>query len=122
MTNGKRKYLSCKKDCHVSLKLSEEDFMKLESDAKSAGMDRSKYLRALIQNAKGIDPTFAADRAQLIRKVSGVSNNVNQMAHLANAQGQIYFSAIEDARQEVVKLQNILKEVLDVWQLRKSCT
>lgn len=87
MTNGKRKYLSCKKDCHVSLKLSEEDFMKLESDAKSAGMDRSKYLRALIQNAKG----------------------------------QIYFSAIEEARQKVVKLQDILKEVLEVWQLRKSC-
>lgn len=98
MTNGKRKYLSYKRDCHVSLKLSEEDFLKLESDAKSAGMNRSKYLRALIQNTKGIDPTFVADRAQLIRKVSGVSNNVKQMANLANAQGQIYFSAIQEAR------------------------
>ena len=95
MTNGKRKYLSCKKDCHVSLKLSEEDFMKLESDAKSAGMDRSKYLRALIQNAKGIDPTFVADRARLIRTVSGVSNNVNQITHLANVQGQIYFLGLK---------------------------
>ena len=95
MTNGKRKYLSCKKDCHVSLKLSEEDFLKLESDAKSAGMDRSKYLRALIQNAKGIDPTFVADRARLIRTVSGVSNNVNQITHLANVQGQIYFLGLK---------------------------
>lgn len=119
MTNGKRKYLSCKKDCHVSLKLSEEDFMKLESDAKSAGMDRSKYLRALIQNAKGIDPTFVADRARLIRTVSGVSNNVNQITHLANVQGQIYFFRIEEVRREVVKLQDILKEVLEGWQYRK---
>ena len=119
MTNGKRKYLSCKKDCHVSVKLSEGDFLKLESDVKSAGMDRSKYLRALIQNSKGVDPTLPEDRAILIRKVSGVSNNVNQMTHLANAQGQIYFSAIEEVRQEVVKLQDILKEVLEGWQYRK---
>ena len=119
MTNGKRKYLSCKKDYHVSIKLSEGDFLKLESDAKSAGMDRSKYLRALIQNSKGVDPTLPEDRAILIRKVSGVSNNVNQMTHLANAQGQIYFSAIEEVRQEVVKLQDILKEVLVGWQYRK---
>ena len=119
MTSGKRKYLSCKKDYHVSIKLSEGDFLKLESDAKSAGMDRSKYLRALIQNSKGVDPTLPVDRAMLIRKVSGVSNNVNQMTHLANAQGQIYFSAIDEVRQEVVKLQDILKEVLEGWQYRK---
>ena len=44
---------------------------------------------------------------------------MNQMTHLANAQGQIYFSAIEEVRQEVVKLQDILKEVLEGWQYRK---
>lgn len=96
--------------------------MKLESDAKSIGMNRSKYLRALIQNSKGIDPTYPEDRAKLIRQISGVSNNVNQLTHLANAQGQIYFEAIEEVRQEMLKLQDIFKEVLKVWQYRKSYT
>jgi len=122
MTSGSRKYRSCRKDYHVSIKLSEEDYLKLESDAKSAGINRSKYMRSLIHDSKGIDSSYAQDRARLIRQISGVSNNVNQLTHLANAQGQIYFSAIEEVRQEMKYLQDILKEVLQIWQYRKSCT
>lgn len=35
----------------VSVKLSDKDFEKLEEDAKAAGVDRSKYIRALVQGA-----------------------------------------------------------------------
>ena len=55
MVNGRRKYKSDIKYHKVSVKLSDKDFEKLEEDAKATGVDRSKYLRALVQGAGKVD-------------------------------------------------------------------
>lgn len=69
MADGRKKYQSDLKEYKVSFKLSEADYRKLEQDAKQSGVDRSKYLRALVQGAGEIDKDFPVDRATLIRQI-----------------------------------------------------
>lgn len=122
MANGKIKYQSDLKEYKVSFKLSETDFTKLEHDAKQAGVDRSKYLRALVQGAGGIDKEFLVDRANLIRQITGIATNVNQIAKYANSQGVVYFSEMDKLQVLLQEIKQLLKEVLEVWRLRKFST
>ena len=76
MADGKRKYCSNKKERKVTFKLSENDYFKLMEDAKEAGVDKSKYLRALVQNGGKVDFTFPKDRTTLIRQITGIATNI----------------------------------------------
>ena len=70
MADGNRRYKSEKKDYKISFKLSESELIKLESDAKKAGKNRSEYLRELVKNSKGVDTTFVADGSSFIRQIT----------------------------------------------------
>ena len=119
MADGRNKYQSDLKEYKVSFKLSEADYKKLEQDVKKSGVDRSKYLRALVQGAGGIDKDFPMDRANLIRQITGIATNVNQIAKYANSQGVIYFSEVDKLQVLLQEIKQLLKEVLEVWRLRK---
>ena len=120
MVNGRRKYKSDIKYHKVSVKLSDKDFEKLEEDAKAAGVDRSKYIRALVQGAGKVDLKFPLDRANLVRQITGVATNVNQLAKVANGRGDIYFSEIYKCTMLLEEIKTLMKEVLENWRLRKS--
>ena len=94
MADGNRRYKSEKKAYKISFKLSETELMKLESDAKKAGKNRSEYLRELVKNSKGVDTTFATDRSSFIRQITGIATNLNQIARVVNTQGFAYASDI----------------------------
>lgn len=66
-----------------TFRLSEYELRKLSEDAKSAGMNESKYLRELIVHC-GVDATYAEDRRNLIRQISGIATNINQIAKHCN--------------------------------------
>lgn len=66
-----------------TFRLSEYELCKLSEDAKAAGMNESKYLRELIVHG-GVDATHAEDRRNLIRQISGIATNINQMAKHCN--------------------------------------
>ena len=122
MAGGRRKYHSELKEYKVPFKLSEVDYRKLERDVRQSGVDRSKYLRALVQGAGGIDKEFPTDRTNLIRQITGIATNVNQIAKYANSQGAIYFSEMDKLQVMLQEIKQLLKEVLEVWRLRKSST
>lgn len=119
MADGRKKYQSDLKEYKVSFKLSEADYKKLEQDVKKSGVDRSKYLRALVQGAGGINKDFPMDRANLIRQITGIATNVNQIAKYANSQGVIYFSEMDKLQVLLQEIKQLLKEVLEVWRLQK---
>lgn len=119
MADGRKKYQSDLKEYKVSFKLSEADYKKLEQDVKKSGVDRSKYLRALVQGAGGIDKDFPMDRANLIRQITGIATNVNQIAKYANSQGVICFSEMDKLQVLLQEIKQLLKEVLEVWRLQK---
>lgn len=122
MADGRKKYHSDLKEYKISFKLSETDYRKLEKDAKQSGVDRSKYLRALVQGANGIDKEFPIDRATLIRQITGIATNVNQIARYANSQGAIYFSEMDKLQVLLQEIKRLLEEVLEVWRLRRFLT
>lgn len=116
MADGNKRYKSDKKVYKVSFKLSETELLKLESDAKKAGKNRSEYLRELVKNSKGVDTTFAADRSSFIRQITGIATNVNQIAKVVNTQGYGYASDILSVKQDLEDVKMLTQEVLTVWQ------
>ena len=117
MADGNRRYKSDK----ISFKLSESELIKLESDAKKAGKNRSEYLRELVKNSKGVDTTFVADRSSFIRQITGIATNVNQIARVVNTQGYAYTSDINRLRQDLDDIKRLMQEVLTTWQSLRYC-
>lgn len=121
IADGNRRYKSEKKDYKISFKLSESELIKLESDAKKAGKNRSEYLRELVKNSKGVDTTFVADRSSFIRQMTGIATNVNQIARVVNTQGYAYTSDINRLRQDLDDIKRLMQEVLTTWQSLRYC-
>lgn len=121
MAYGKRKYCSNKKERKVTFKLSENDYLKLMDDAKEAGVDKSKYLRALVQSGGKIDFTFPKDRTNLIRQITGIATNINQITKVANTMSYVPFQDLRNIKEALLEIQRLLREVLAVWQSQKSC-
>lgn len=121
MADGSKRYKSDKKVYKVSFKLSETELLKLESDAKKAGKNRSEYLRELVKNSKGVDTTFAADRSSFIRQITGIATNVNQIAKVVNTQGFAYSSDINGIKRDLEDIKRLMQEVLVTWQSLRYC-
>ena len=121
MADGNRRYRSDKKVYKVSFKLSETELLKLESDARKAGKNRSEYLRELVKNSKGVDTTFASDRSSFIRQITGIATNVNQIAKVVNTQGFAYTSDINGLKRDLAEIKRLMQEVLSVWQSLRYC-
>lgn len=120
MADGRKKYRSDLKEHKITVKVSEAELEQVDENAAKAGMNRSRYIRTLIHGNSNVDSTFAIDRANLIRQVSGVATNVNQIARMVNTNKFLRSSDLYDIELKLDKLLKIFREVLDEWQLRKS--
>ena len=116
MADGNRRYKSDKKLYKVSFKLSEEDKQLLEEGAKKAGMNISEYLRNLVRGGGNVDASFATDRGNFIRQITGIATNVNQIAKVVNTQGYGYTRDILAVKQDLEDVKRLMREVLMVWQ------
>ena len=70
----------------VSVRLSEKEYAHLKEQAGLAGLKIEPFLRNLISGVK-MKPRPQEEWAELIRQVSAVGNNINQIAHRANIHG-----------------------------------
>lgn len=95
----------------VPLRLTEKELQHLNRQAEQSGMSREKFLRALIMG-KPIRPHPCTHHADLLRKVSGLCNNANQLAHRANSTGV----AGQESVDKMIQIsQEIWKEVKSKW-------
>ena len=79
MTGRKRRHV-------IPLRLTEKELQHLNQLAAQSGLSREKFMRALIMG-KTIRPRPCTHHADLLRKVAGLCNNANQLAHRANNTG-----------------------------------
>ena len=79
MTGRKRRHV-------IPLRLTEKELQHLNQLAAQSGLSREKFMRALIMG-KTIRPRPCTHHADLLRKVAGLCNNANQLAHRANSTG-----------------------------------
>ncbi len=73
----------------INIRLNLQELVMLEMSAKSAGISNSEYARQAITNGK-IEPRIAPETMELIRKLCGMDNNINQLARQANSAGYVH--------------------------------
>ena len=75
-----------KKKYRITVKLNTQDYYTLKGKAKNAGISMSEFVRKVL--AKGyVIERLTIEQADFIRKLCGMANNLNQLAHRANAEG-----------------------------------
>lgn len=95
----------------IPLRLTEKELQHLNRQAEQSGMSRERFLRALVMG-KTIYPRPCTHHADLLRKVSGLCNNANQVAHRANSTGV----AGQESVDKMIRIsQEIWKEVKSQW-------
>ena len=104
MTGRKRRHV-------IPLRLTEKELQHLNQLAAQSGLSREKFMRSLIMG-KTIRPRPCTHHAELLRKVSGLCNNANQLAHRANSTGV----AGQESVDKMIQIsQEIWKEVKSQW-------
>ena len=101
----------------VSTKLTELQYYAIRKRAGEAGLRVSEYVRQAVVSAEVI-PRLNRQDADTIRKLAGEANNINQLAHRANAGGFALVAV------ELVKLKNRIVEIInqlsDDWKNKKG--
>ena len=93
----------------IPLRLNEREYRHLCEQVKTSGLSREEYLRSLILGKK-IHPRPCTHHAELVRQISGLCNNANQLARVANTCG-------EASQQSIDEMTGIAREV---WEAVKA--
>jgi len=70
----------------INLKLTEADFKKVNEKAEKLGMKATQYAREMTLKGS-VKSHFTLEELDLMRKLSGMVNNLNQLARKANSIG-----------------------------------
>ena len=89
--------------------LSERENTRLDRLAKTAGCSRSAVMRSLIMGAE-IRPRPPAEWPELVRQVSAIGNNINQLVRVANSEKTV----------EPQVLQDVMRLQAAVWEKVKN--
>jgi predicted DNA binding CopG/RHH family protein len=81
-----------KLSCSINLKLTTEDFKMIREKAQELGMKATQYVREMVLKGK-VKSRFTIEELDLMRKLSGEANNLNQIAKKANQAG---FNRVEN--------------------------
>ena len=75
-----------KRQHQVALRLNDRELHHLNRQSNLSGLSREAYIRGLIMGTE-LHPRPCTHHADLLRKVAGLCNNANQLAHRANSTG-----------------------------------
>ena len=93
----------------IPVRLNARELRILEEQVEKSGLPREEFLRSLIVGAE-IRAKPCEHHADLLRKVAGLCNNANQLAHVANATG----------RADTASVQEMLRISKEVWKIVKE--
>ncbi len=89
----------------INLKLTAKDYNSVKEEAEKLGMTLTGYAREM--TLKGcIKSRFTLEELDLMRKLSGISNNLNQIARQANKSG------FSNSAMEVMIISEEIKKLL----------
>ena len=93
----------------IPVRLNTKELRFLEEQVEKSGLSREEYIRSLVMGGE-VRARPCEHHTELLRKVSGLCNNANQLAHVANASGM----ASEQSIQEMLRLTK------ETWHLVKE--
>ena len=95
----------------ILVRLNEEEYSHLKVIAETTGLKIEPTIRKLIMNVQ-LRPRPPGEYAALLRELSAIGNNINQIAYWANAQKGISSSQVEDAVSLVHRAWQLVKDTL----------
>lgn len=95
----------------VPIRLTEKELRHLNRQSNLSGLSREAYLRSLIMGAE-LHPRPCTHHAGLLRKVAGLCNNANQLAHRANSTG---VAGQESVDKMTAQAAEVYRAVKDNW-------
>lgn len=95
----------------ILLRLTAEEYAHLQTTAEIAGMKIEPTIRKLIMGEK-LRPRPPDAYAGILRELSAIGNNINQIAYWANAQKGISNTQVEDAVALVNRAWQLIKDTL----------
>ena len=99
-----------KKGFKITVKMAMNEYGTLKSKAQEAGINQSEYIRQCIQ-ASIVKQRITPELMNYIRQLSGMANNINQIAHKANAAG--YSEVHRQCLSLSDRLDNVIKIIED---------
>jgi len=111
-----KKGISGRKTRMVSIRFSEPEYYAIKRRASLAGLTVSAYSHAAILESKIVEPVKKEDM-DLLRKLSGEANNLNQLAHQAN---NFQMPFLENAIRKILNLFiEIIEKLSNDWKNSK---
>jgi len=108
--------ISQRKSRMVSIRFSELEYYAVKRRASLAGLTVSAYSHAAILESKIVEPMKKED-IDLLRKLSGEANNLNQLAHQANSFQMPYLE--NDIGNTLNLFTEIIEKLSDDWKNNK---
>lgn len=104
----------------VTIRMTDAEYKRLTDRVSESGLSQQSFILNAIKGAtitssdevavqKEISKTFS----DIVRQLRGLSTNVNQMAHVANATGEL--PTATELIQTSAEISNYRKECEDVW-------
>nr|WP_207751497.1 plasmid mobilization relaxosome protein MobC [Gemmiger formicilis] len=93
----------------VPIRLTEKELRHLNRQSNLSGLSREGYIRALILGAE-LHPRPCTHHADLLRKVAGLCNNANQLAHRANSTGVAGQESVDRMTALAAEIYRLVKE------------
>lgn len=85
-----------KRNRHVSVWMTEQEYKNLKRQAKIAGIGIDPFIRNLVAGVE-LRPKPPETYAALLRELSAIGNNINQLAYWANARKSVSETDIQQA-------------------------
>ena len=101
---------------NYTVRLSEQEQKILLRKSGECGLKPSQYIRKLIVEGGMVDVFLPKQRRDFINQISRIGNNINQIAHMANADGWISEQAIKRVMEKMEEIQKLMREVLGRWR------
>lgn len=95
----------------VSLWLTDQEYQHLKQQVAITGLKVDPFIRQLIMGAN-LRPRPPDTYAALLRELSAIGNNINQLAHQANARGEATREEVREAAQLVRQVARLVKDTL----------
>jgi hypothetical protein len=99
-----------KKGYKITVKMAENEYGSLKTKALEARINQSEYIRQCIQSSM-VKQRITPELVNYLRQLSGMANNINQIAHKANAAG--YPGVHKHCLLMIGKLDDIINKIED---------
>lgn len=98
----------------INFRVSESEYLKLQQSAGTLNMTVAAYAKKKAQNSRVVAPKLDAEtRQSIVRDLSGIANNINQIAVWCNSH-----EVLPEHKQDdfINKIDEFKKEVNEIWQ------